>query len=259
MLRRRTERLFGESFGHERRKTRRRLRKRRDYRADGTYFVGKKVARILDDPNVKYVGNADKKISKVIVCSGAGARDEELIEYAKANFIDCVIGGESKISIALRVIDLFGFALIDVGHFESEIFCEKILSEWLEDNREIIQSEYLCYLGKDNKCILETGKRNNDKVALVEHQFKDGTKEYIVAFHYEVDDKKVNWGYGYYYGDDLKKAKEDFEKVKAGGNLADTFKLQTSENDEVRETVENKKEFIEQVMKKQKKSKEKER
>ena len=133
------------------------------------------------------------------------------------------------------------------------------MSEWLEDNREIIQSEYLCYLGKDNKCILETGKRNNDKVALVEHQFKDGTKEYIVAFHYEVDDKKVNWGYGYYYGDDLKKAKEDFEKVKAGGNLADTFKLQTSENDEVRETVENKKEFIEQVMKKQKKSKEKER
>ena len=41
--------------------------------------------------------------------------------------------------------------------------------------------------------------------------------------------------------------------------MADTFKLQTSENDEVRETVENKKEFIEQVMKKQKKSKEKER
>ena len=60
-------------------------------------------------------------------------------------------------------------------------------------------------------------------------------------------------------GNISKRAKEDFEKVKAGGNLADTFKLQTSENDEVRETVENKKEFIEQVMKKQKKSKEKER
>ena len=71
--------------------------------------------------------------------------------------------------------------------------------------------------------------------------------------------KRVNWGYGYYYGDDLKKQKEDFEKVKAGGNLADTFKLQTSENDEVRETVENKKEFIEQVMKKQKEIKRKRR
>lgn len=133
------------------------------------------------------------------------------------------------------------------------------LQEWLEDNKEMIQSEYLCYSEKDNKCILETGTRNSDKVALVEHQFKDGTKEYIVAFHYEVDDKKVNWGYGYYYGDDLKKAKEDFEKVKAGGNLADTFDSQKNKDDEVKEKVEKKIEFVEQVMKKQKKSKEKER
>ena len=56
------------------------------------------------------------------------------------------------------------------------------LSEWLEDNREIIQSEYLCYLGKDNKCILETGKRNNDKVALVEHQFKRWNKRIYCSF-----------------------------------------------------------------------------
>lgn len=109
------------------------------------------------------------------------------------------------------------------------------LKEWLEDNREIIQSEYLCYLEKDNKCILETGERNNDKVALVEHRFQDGTKEYIVAFNYEVNDKKVDWGYGYYYGDDLKKAKEDFEKVKAGGNLADTFNEQNKKKHKERE------------------------
>ena len=60
-----------------------------------------------------------------------------MIEYAKANSVDCVIGGESKISIALRVID-YSLALIDVGHFESEIFCEKILSEWLEEISSII-------------------------------------------------------------------------------------------------------------------------
>lgn len=130
------------------------------------------------------------------------------------------------------------------------------LKEWLEDNNEVIQSEYLCYFDFDNKCIIETGKRNSDKVALVEHQFKDGTKEYIVAFHYEIDDKKINWGYGYYYGNDLKKAKEDFEKVKAGGNLADTFKLPKNRDDEVKEIVENKKEFVEQVMKKKNKAKE---
>lgn len=111
----------------------------------------------------------------------------------------------------------------------------EMLQEWLSDNQEIIQSEYLCYSHKDNKCILETGKRNSDKVALVEHQFKDGTKEYIVAFHYEVDNKRVNWGYGYYYGNDLKRAKKDFEKVKAGGNLADTFEEKKSKKNKERE------------------------
>lgn len=135
----------------------------------------------------------------------------------------------------------------------------EMLQEWISDNQEIIQSEYLCYSHKDNKCIIETGKRNSDKVALVEHRFEDGTKEYIVAFHYEVDDTKVNWGYGYYYDNDFKKAKEDFEKVKAGGNLADTFKLQPNREDEVNEIVEKKKEFAKQVMKKTKKIKEKER
>lgn len=109
------------------------------------------------------------------------------------------------------------------------------LKEWIEDNKEIIQSEYLCYSHKDDKCILEIGKRNSDKVALVEHQFKDETKEYIVAFNYEVNDEKVDWGYGYYYGDDLKKAKDDFEKVKAGGNLADTFEEKKSKKNKERE------------------------
>lgn len=108
----------------------------------------------------------------------------------------------------------------------------EMLQEWVNDNQEIIQSEYLCYSHKDNKCIIETGKRNSDKIALVEHKFKDGTKEYIVAFNYEVNDKKVDWGYGYYYGDDLKKAKEDFEKVKAGGNLADKFDERQSKKEE---------------------------
>ena len=98
------------------------------------------------------------------------------------------------------------------------------LRDWIEDNTDNIKSEHLFFTNHDNKVIVETGKRNNEPVALIEHYFKDGTKEYIVAFNYTVDDKKVNWGYGYYYSNDLDKAKEDFEKVKAGGNLADTFK-----------------------------------
>lgn len=111
----------------------------------------------------------------------------------------------------------------------------EMLQEWISDNQEVIQSEYLCYSHKDNKCIIETGKRNNDKVALVEHKFKDETKEYIIAFNYEINDQKLNWGYGYYYSNDLKKAKEDFEKVKAGGNLADTFKEENKKKHKERE------------------------
>ncbi|MDE7336643.1 MAG: Nif3-like dinuclear metal center hexameric protein [Clostridia bacterium] len=83
--------------------------------------LAKKVARILDDPNVKYVGDKNRTITKVALCVGAGARDEELIEYARDNGVDCVIGGESKISIALRVVDN-SFSNIDFGHFEREIF-----------------------------------------------------------------------------------------------------------------------------------------
>ena len=97
------------------------------------------------------------------------------------------------------------------------------LRDWIEDNTDNIKSEHLFFTEKDNKVIIETGKRNNASIALVEYYFKDGTKEYIVVFNYEVSNEKVDWGYGYYCGDDLKKAKGDFEKVKAGGNLADTF------------------------------------
>lgn len=101
------------------------------------------------------------------------------------------------------------------------------LRRWLENNKDIIQSEYLFFTGKDNKIIIETGKRNNDKVALVEKHLKDGTKEYIVAFNYEVDNEKVKWGYGYYYSNDLNKAKEEFKRVKAGEYLADNTKTES--------------------------------
>lgn len=97
------------------------------------------------------------------------------------------------------------------------------LKNWVEDNIEAIKSEHLFFTKQDNKVIIEVGKRNNEPVALIKHYFKDGTKEYIVAFNYKVDNIKVDWSYGYYYSNNLSKAKEDFEKVKAGGNLADTF------------------------------------
>lgn len=70
--------------------------------------------------------------------------------------------------------------------------------------------------------VVDVGYRNEMPVALVERHYDD-TLEYIIAFNYEIENNKMNWGYGYYYNKDLGKAMEDFKKVLAGGNLADTF------------------------------------
>ena len=97
-------------------------------------------------------------------------------------------------------------------------------ANWIRDNKDIIKSEYLYFYGIETKRIIEVTNRRNIPIALVERFMSDGRKEYIIAFNYDVEDEKLNWAYGYYYNENLKKAKEDFEKVAAGGNLSDTFK-----------------------------------
>ena len=80
--------------------------------------------------------------------------------------------------------------------------------------------------------VLKKGNRENQPVALVERKFKDGKKEYIIAFNYEIKGNSIEWGYGYYYSDNIKKAKEDFNRVLKGENLADTFQNDEKPNDE---------------------------
>ena len=70
--------------------------------------------------------------------------------------------------------------------------------------------------------VVDIGYRNDIPVALVERQYKN-TVEYIIAFNYEIKNNKMTWGYGYYYDKNLGKAMDDFKKVLAGKNLADTF------------------------------------
>lgn len=90
------------------------------------------VGKALDDCCVKYVGDGEKIIKKIVLCTGAGARDEELVLFAENNGVDCIIGGESKLSIALMAKDL-GVGVIDVGHYTSEISCVEIFKDWLRD------------------------------------------------------------------------------------------------------------------------------
>lgn len=70
--------------------------------------------------------------------------------------------------------------------------------------------------------LIDVGYRNDIPIALVEKHYNENV-EYIIAFNYKIDNNKINWGYGYYYNKNIGKAMEDFKKVLAGHNLADTF------------------------------------
>ena len=84
----------------------------------------------------------------------------------------------------------------------------------------------------DTFYLIDVGFRKEQPVALVEKTFTEKDKEYIIAFDYKVENDKINWGYGYYYDKNLKKAKEDFAKVLAGKDLADTFSEKEYSEDE---------------------------
>ena len=92
--------------------------------------------------------------------------------------------------------------------------------------------------------VMDVGFRNEEPIALIEKTFKNGTKEYIIAFNYEIKDNSINWGYGYYYNENIDKAKEDFARVLKGENLADTFETKEDEfqvrfysEDEIRDLI----------------------
>lgn len=109
----------------------------------------------------------------------------------------------------------------------------EMLEQWVNENKSYIKSEYTKFTGTeieskktrelDNAIVLDVGYRGKEPIALVERKLKDYPNEYVVVFSYKVNDNKIDWAYGYYYDNDLKKAKQDFEKVISGGNLADTF------------------------------------
>lgn len=99
--------------------------------------------------------------------------------------------------------------------------------------------------------VMNVGLRNEEPIALVERTFRNGTKEYIIAFNYVIEDNSINWGYGYYYSDNIEKAKVDFNRVLKGENLADSFDNKKKEfeakfytEDEIRDLINNKAELF---------------
>lgn len=107
-----------------------------------------------------------------------------------------------------------------------------MLVKWLENNKNKIKQDYKNFIDGDVKSktrsldngiyIIDLGYRREQPIALVEKTYKD-FKEYIIAINYKIKDNKIEWGYGYYYDNNINKAREDFQKVISGGSLTNTF------------------------------------
>lgn len=95
--------------------------------------VGEFKKKIKDiDKNTKSVyKDANKEFEKVLIYTGAGGRDESIIDTALDYRVDGIITAELKHSIALTALKR-NIAIFEVGHFESEIhfvdFMKKELS-----------------------------------------------------------------------------------------------------------------------------------
>lgn len=108
----------------------------------------KYIAEIFNDDNVITVGNLDKRISKVAVINGAGGNEYDTWSTFDAG-ADVFVTSEVKYNVTRLAKDL-GYAIIQVGHFESEAFfmplIKKVLQNKLTDTpiytAESIRSSY---------------------------------------------------------------------------------------------------------------------
>jgi len=87
-------------------------------------FVQEKLAV----KSLKYVGDPERTIRKVAICTGAGA---DVMKSAVRNGCDLLITGDVKYHEAQTAIQL-KLSLIDAGHFETEQIFVKRLSEKLK-------------------------------------------------------------------------------------------------------------------------------
>lgn len=86
-----------------------------------------RLRELLSAPALRYVGDPDAKISKVALCSGSGAT---LLHDAARSGADLLVTGDVKYHEARDAEDL-GIALIDAGHFPTEIIMVNEITERL--------------------------------------------------------------------------------------------------------------------------------
>lgn len=78
-----------------------------------------RIAKAVSDKNIKSVGNPNNLVKRCVVVSGAGGRDEMLVNLARANGAEVYVSGEFRFDIAVTAAQS-NYRLIDVGHYNSE-------------------------------------------------------------------------------------------------------------------------------------------
>ncbi len=89
-----------------------------------------RVATSLQAPGTRFVGNPEATISKVALCSGSGA---SVLRAAVRAGADVLVTGDVKYHEARDAEDL-GIALIDAGHFATEIIMAEGVRQQLEQH-----------------------------------------------------------------------------------------------------------------------------
>ena len=95
-----------------------------------------RLKKVLSAPALRYVGDAAARISKVALCSGSGA---SLLREAARAGADVLVTGDVKYHEARDAEDL-GLALIDAGHFPTEIIMVHEITERL--GRALVKAGY---------------------------------------------------------------------------------------------------------------------
>lgn len=95
-----------------------------------------RLKEILSAPALRYVGDPAARISKVALCSGSGA---SLLREAARSGADVLVTGDVKYHEA-RDAEELGMALIDAGHFPTEIIMVDDITERL--GRALVKSGY---------------------------------------------------------------------------------------------------------------------
>ena len=95
-----------------------------------------RLRKDLSAPALRYVGDPAARISKVALCSGSGA---SLLHDAARSGADVLVTGDVKYHEARDAEDM-GLALIDAGHFSTEIIMVHEITERL--GRELVRAGF---------------------------------------------------------------------------------------------------------------------